>query len=390
MGVSELVERIWRGISFSRHASFIFMTLTQHSKLRKVGFVDASITLCSIPAGHKTLPKLTQPKAPTLSKSTMSAQQRYSTLVKHICQIYSAKDDGVAELTTGLHDILTRVNPDNAADWKKVQADSKRLLRVWHACADEDDAAADEVVDQIAESLKEFVASEVQIIADKPTLEVTEVAVPVESSPIFKTVVVETGGDDSEEEEEEEEETAPLVVLKESAADIDDEEESVIEPADDEDLKILNEKTTMDIDDEEVEDADQDLVGTPMEIEEGTPDEAAELEEAIAEAEADAEEDAEVAAAVVEEAKEKEEADKEAEAADSNEEEEEADIEESGDEKEEEAEEEEEGLEVEKRVIRGRPYWVDVNTNKLYAVIGDDDVGDEVGAIINGKPVFRS
>jgi hypothetical protein len=47
-------------------------------------------------------------------------------------------------------------------------------------------------------------------------------------------------------------------------------------------------------------------------------------------------------------------------------------------------------MEVEKRVIRGRPYWIDINTNKLYAVIGDDDVGDEVGAIINGKSVFRA
>jgi hypothetical protein len=52
-------------------------------------------------------------------------------------------------------------------------------------------------------------------------------------------------------------------------------------------------------------------------------------------------------------------------------------------------EEEEEGMEVEKRIIRGRPYWIDINTNKLYTIIGDDDVGDEVGAIFNGKPVFK-
>lgn len=326
--------------------------------------------------------KLTQPKAPTPSKSTMSAQQRYSTLVKHICQIYSAKDDGVAELTTGLHDILSRINPDSAADWKKVQADSKRLLRVWHSCADDDDAAADEVVDQIAESLKEYIAGEVQIIAEKPVLEVSEVVAP----PVYKTVVVEAGGDESDEEEEEDD-ASPLIVVKKAAeADNnnseDDDEDSIVEPADDEeeaDIKMLIEEA----DDEEV------CGGTSMDIENGTPMDEDEVAEAMAAAEAEEEEEEIEAAAVVEEAKEKEEADKEAEAADSDDDaEEEADAEEAGDE--EEAEEEEEGLEVEKRIIRGRPYWVDVNTNKLYAVIGDDDVGDEVGAIINGKPVFKA
>jgi hypothetical protein len=55
---------------------------------------------------------------------------------------------------------------------------------------------------------------------------------------------------------------------------------------------------------------------------------------------------------------------------------------------EEEEAEEEEGMEVDKVVIRGRSYWMDTNSKKLYAVVGDDDVGDEVGAIVNGKAVF--
>lgn len=61
---------------------------------------------------------------------------------------------------------------------------------------------------------------------------------------------------------------------------------------------------------------------------------------------------------------------------------------------EEEAEEEEEdaGMEVEQVMIRGRTYWKDTNTNKLYAVVrgedGEDDVGDEVGVLENGKPKF--
>ena len=52
------------------------------------------------------------------------------------------------------------------------------------------------------------------------------------------------------------------------------------------------------------------------------------------------------------------------------------------------AEEEEEGMDVEKKIFRGRAYWMDVNTNTLYAVVGDDDMGDEVGKVVDGRPVF--
>ena len=55
---------------------------------------------------------------------------------------------------------------------------------------------------------------------------------------------------------------------------------------------------------------------------------------------------------------------------------------------EDEDEDEDEGMEVEKRKIRGVYYWFEAKTNKLYAVEGEDDVGDEVGAIVNGKPVM--
>ena len=57
-------------------------------------------------------------------------------------------------------------------------------------------------------------------------------------------------------------------------------------------------------------------------------------------------------------------------------------------EEEEEAEAEEEALEVEPYTYRGRNYWIDTNTKKLYAVEGEDDVGDEVGIVVAGKPVF--
>ena len=70
------------------------------------------------------------------------------------------------------------------------------------------------------------------------------------------------------------------------------------------------------------------------------------------------------------------------------------DEEEEVEEEEEETEEEEDedseaGNEVEKRVVRGRTYYFDSNTNKLYAVLADDEVGDEVGILLaNGAPVF--
>jgi hypothetical protein len=72
------------------------------------------------------------------------------------------------------------------------------------------------------------------------------------------------------------------------------------------------------------------------------------------------------------------------------EEEEEVEVEEEEVEEEEIEVEEEEGMEVEQVQVRGRTYWLDVNTKKLYSNAEGDEVGDEVGSMINGKPVFLS
>jgi cobalamin biosynthesis protein CobT len=50
-------------------------------------------------------------------------------------------------------------------------------------------------------------------------------------------------------------------------------------------------------------------------------------------------------------------------------------------------EDEEEGMEVEQITLRGRKYFKDVKTNKLY-VDDNDEPGEEVGSLVNGKPVF--
>jgi hypothetical protein len=294
----------------------------------------------------------------------MSAQQRYLTLVQHISKIYAADDGGIDELTDGLKDILTHINPTAASDWKKVQSDSKRLLRIWHSRADDSDAAADEVVDQIADSLKEFSTGEIQLIPiiEAPTLIVSEIVPP---APVYKTVTLTASAEEEEEEveeveeeEEEEEETSIVVVVK----------------------KVADNDTRMLIDAEEEEEEDEEeeeeivAVGgsAPMDI----IDDAAAAAVVVTVKPTKEEEEE-----VIEPTDDEEEAEEEAEAAPEVEEEVEEEAEE---------EVEEEGMEVEKRVIRGRPYWIDINTNKLYAVIGDDDVGDEVGAIINGKSVFRA
>jgi hypothetical protein len=69
------------------------------------------------------------------------------------------------------------------------------------------------------------------------------------------------------------------------------------------------------------------------------------------------------------------------------EEEEEEAEEEEEEEAEEEEEEEEEGLEVVVIKIKGVSYWLESKTNILYS---DDngDVGEEIGALVNGKPMF--
>lgn len=105
-------------------------------------------------------------------------------------------------------------------------------------------------------------------------------------------------------------------------------------------------------------------------------EEEADDEEAEAEAEEAEEAEAEEAEADDEEA----EAD-EAEADD--EEEDEADAEAEADDE----EEDDDGVEVNQITIRNRKYWLD-SDNKLYANAEGDEVGEEIGAMINGKPVF--
>ena len=44
-------------------------------------------------------------------------------------------------------------------------------------------------------------------------------------------------------------------------------------------------------------------------------------------------------------------------------------------------------MEVEQVFVRGRSYWFEAKTNKLFAN-DNDEVGAEVGAMVNGKANF--
>jgi hypothetical protein len=257
----------------------------------------------------------------------MSAQLRFRTLVKHAGSIYdAAKEIRTDLLVKSLDDIVGKIDPQEVGDWIKVEFDTRRLLKVW--LSREQTHAAQILADQLLDSLLEFSG------AKPPATVVLDLPGPLPHLEIVEKVVLATS-------------VVPIATLLTHSIEADSLE-----------------------DEDEDEDEEEEV-----EAEEEEEAEAEAEEEEEEEAEAEAEEEKSV------EAKKPAEAEAEAEAEEVLEPSPEPDA------AEEEAEEEE-GMEVEKRTIRGRDYWIDINTNKLYAVIDDDDVGDEVGAIVNGRPVF--
>jgi hypothetical protein len=273
----------------------------------------------------------------------MSAQLRYHTLVNNIGRIYSSEEkERTQYLQKGLDEIVGAIRPTTSDDWKRVKTDSDRLLKIWNV-KENTDAASSVVVDQIRDMLLELssaAASSVSYPALKqqtlqnhqnhPTLEVSEKIAHVQE-PLFASFVKTVPS------------SAPASTIESKATEAEEEEEE-------EEIRVV--------------------VLSVSESKEGKEaDEEEEVEEDEEEEVEEEEEEEEVEEEVVEP--------------------EEEEVEEEVVEPEEEAEEaEEEGLEVEQITIRGRTYWLDVNTKKLYANLEGDDVGDEVGAMVNGKAVF--
>jgi hypothetical protein len=335
-----------------------------------------------------------------LGSHTMSAQQRYRTLAHYISRVYSAEDGLRTDtMKTGLDEITAVVNPHDSRGWATVGGDSGRLLKVWEA--KENNPAAAVVAAQIADLLTEL-AAEVPAPATAPVLVVQDHIqhvhpfgyhqTPITTRPVPTDEMSSIASLEEAEASEESDDSAsvassvkqvtitaaPAVPLSEEAEATDDEVEvnhleedsEAAEAAEEESEKASTASVhEAEEDEEEAEEeeeasqvkingkmywlekasqilyevADGDEVGDEVgKMVDGKPvfNKAAEAEEEVVEPDA------------------------------------------------EEEEEEESGMNVEQVMIRGRAYWLEVDTKKLYAVVGDDDLGDEVGEMMNGKPRF--
>jgi hypothetical protein len=255
--------------------------------------------------------------------------ERFQTVARNIIRLYSLCDAERTEaLRVGLEEIVACVGPRRAEDWNVVGADAERLLKVWLAREGTD--AAHVVGEQLVDLLYE--------LADRDD---SGTATPMGAK------------------------TAPPV----SPVLIISEDKIVHVPS------LVGGAMTAVVPTQILTDSED----------EGTDDGASTESEAAGQLDAEKVEEEEAASETSAEA----EVEVEADASSEQEEEEEAAEDEEGEAEESEEEEGEAELEVEQVVIRGRSYWLDVNTKKLYASVGeDDDVGDQVGEMVDGKPRF--
>ena len=280
----------------------------------------------------------------------MSSQNRYRTLVDNLACIHDAThEQRTGCLQAGLTKVLETINPQRADDWQQVKVDSMRLLRVWRARGNcQGDA---ELADQILEALTDF-ATTVEAL---PRLEISER--PVTMAPV--EVVVSRAATYV---------PIPAPILKEMTTDDAAAIEAALAAIDDDD----EEETDVEVEPAETDDEDEDEAEIDTEEEVEIDEEVAttvKIAEVEIETKTDTEEE-EVAESTTVPEKEEEVVEPEADSASETE------------------EEEEEGVEVEKRTIRGREYWVS-SEGILYAVTDEDEIGDEVGRINKeGRPVF--
>jgi hypothetical protein len=259
----------------------------------------------------------------------MSAQTRFRTLVQHIGRIYSAKEEGGSRtelLQSGLNEIMTVIGPKDAKGWATVTADSERLLHIW--VAKESDSTAAAVSTQLVNLLKELASAEELKDSDHPALVISETNPNSNSNPNANPV--------------------PDIIRHSSGLAIPTPVPAYV-PASHLSFPVASRyipEPSLIESKEDLEEVKEVTIG---------PGEEEEVEEEVVEEEVLEEE--EVVEPEVEEVEEA-------------------------------AEEEEEGMEVEKYFHRGRSYWRDTNTDKLYSVIDGDEVGDEVGALVGGKPQF--
>ena len=338
----------------------------------------------------------------------MSTQTRYQTLVTNIGRVY-ASDDGqrTPSLQRGLDEIVSFVKPISAEDWVRVKTDSHRLLTVW-CVKEKSTVAAIAVKDQIHDILVELAAGPDELKA--PSLEVSDTIRHI-SEPRFAPLPPKNyfppayhhsyrpvGSFDDEDDELHTVvinlppapapapapavpvvQKAPVPVLVPAPS-------TVVHKAPAPAVPVVQKAPApapapVPAPAPAVPVVQKASAPAPATVVQKAQEEEEEEEEEE-EVEEEEEEEVEVEEEVVEE-EEEEVVEEEVE-----EEEEEEVVEEEVVEEEVEEVEEEEGLEVEQITIRGRTYWLDANSNKLYANAEGDEVGDEVGAMVNGKPLF--
>jgi hypothetical protein len=252
----------------------------------------------------------------------MTQQLRYHTLVNNIGKIYASESSvRTPLLQKGLDEIVGAIKPAEPADWKRVKADSEKLLHVWNV--KEDSTASAAVVKMLTDMLNELSTT---------SLNHRPFEMPDRISHIHSA-----WGFDLPNESDDD---GPLVTVSKLAnpMEVKIEEIARVEPT----KSVAAPVTTKSV--------------------------IIESKEECKSIEGDAEEE-------VEEVEEEE-----------QQEENEGEVLEPEEEPAEEVVEE--GLEVEEYISRGRKYWLDSKSQKLYANLEGDDVGDEIGALVNGKPVF--
>jgi len=255
----------------------------------------------------------------------MTQQLRYHTLVNNIGKIYASESNvRTPLLQKGLDEIVGAIKPAEPADWKRVKADSEKLLHVWNV--KEDSTASAAVVKMLTDMLNELSTT---------SLNHRPFEVPDRISHIHSS-----WGFDLPNESDDD---GPLVTVSKLANPIEVKIEEIAPATKAVAVAVAAATTTKSV-----------IIESKEECKSIDGD--AEEEEEVEEVEVEVEE-----GEVLEPQEEVEE---------------------------EEPAEEEEGLEVEEYISRGRKYWLDSKSQKLYANLEGDEVGDEIGALVNGKPVF--
>lgn len=353
----------------------------------------------------------------------MSAQQRYRTLAHYISRVYSAEDGLRTDtMKTGLDEITAVLNPLDGRGWATVKGDSGRLLKVWEAKENNPAAAvvAAQITDLLGElSMEASAPAPASVATHAPVLVVQDHIqhvhpfgyhhTPIATRPVPTDEMSSIASSESSEfsdsesvassESSESESVAPSVKQVTITA---------VSPVDAEDAEATDDEATVNRLDEqsvaasaaEDEESEKASIASVHEAEEDDSALEAENEE---EPSVDSEDEeakqvkidgkmywlekaTQILYAVAEEDEVGDEVGKMVDGAPVFNDSEEEEVVEPAEE--EEVEEEDSGMNVEQVMIRGRAYWLEVDTKKLYAVVGDDDLGDEIGEMVDGKPRF--